>query len=162
MASVLFRVFLWFALLVAAGSRGVCEMRGLSIMKFKLGDTASLSRTISDDDIRAFADATGDRNPLHLDEEFAKQTRFGRRIAHGMLSASLISAVIANELPGQGSIYLGQTLQFVAPVFVGDTVTARVTVSAIREDKPILKLETVCTNQRNEVVIRGEATVLIS
>ncbi len=130
-------------------------------MKFKQGDSASLSKTISDDDIRAFADVTGDRNPLHLDEEFARQTRFGRRIAHGMLSASLISAVIANELPGQGSIYLGQTLQFVVPVFLGDTVTARVTVSAIREDKPILKLETVCTNQRNEVVIRGEATVLI-
>jgi 3-hydroxybutyryl-CoA dehydratase len=131
-------------------------------MKFKQGDTASLSKTISDDDIRAFAEATGDRNPLHLDEEFAKETRFGRCIAHGMLSASLISAVIANELPGQGSIYLGQTLQFVAPVFPGDTVTARVTVSAIREDKPILRLETVCTNQRSEVVIRGEATVLIN
>lgn len=131
-------------------------------MKFKPGDTASLAKTISDDDIRAFADATGDRNPLHLDEEFARQTRFGRRIAHGMLSASLISAVIASEMPGQGSIYLGQTLQFVTPVFPGDTVTARVTVSAVREDKPILKLETVCTNQRNEVVIKGEATVLIS
>ena len=130
-------------------------------MKFKLGDTASLSRTISDADIRAFADATGDRNPLHLDEEFAKQTRFGRCIAHGMLSASLISAVLANELPGQGSIYVGQTLKFVAPVFPGDTVTARVTVSEIREDKPILKLETVCTNQRDEVVIKGEATVRV-
>jgi 3-hydroxybutyryl-CoA dehydratase len=131
-------------------------------MKFKPGDTASLSRTISDDDIRAFANATGDHNPLHLDEEFAKQTRFGKRIAHGMLSASLISAVIASELPGQGSIYLGQTLQFVAPVVPGDTVTARVTVTGIREDKPIVKLETVCTNQRDEVVIRGEATVLVS
>jgi 3-hydroxybutyryl-CoA dehydratase len=131
-------------------------------MKFKPGDTASLSKTIGDDDIRAFADASGDHNPLHLDEEFARHTRFGRRIAHGMLSASLISAVIANELPGEGSIYLGQTLQFVAPVFLDDTVTARVTVSSIRDDKPILKLETVCTNQRNEVVIRGEATVLIS
>ena len=131
-------------------------------MKFKPGDTASLSRTISDDDIRAFAEATGDRNPLHLDEEFAKQTRFGRRIAHGMLSASLISAVIASELPGQGGIYLGQTFQFVAPVFPGDTVTARVTVSAVREDKPILKLETVCTNQRDEVVIKGEATILVN
>ena len=131
-------------------------------MKFKPGDTASLSKTIGDDDIRAFANATGDHNPLHLDEEFAKQTRFGKRIAHGMLSASLISAVIANELPGQGSIYLGQTLQFVAPVFPGDTVTARVTVTSIREDKPIIKLETVCTNQRDEVVIRGEATVLVS
>ena len=131
-------------------------------MKFKPGDTASLSRTISDDDIRAFANATGDHNPLHLDEEFAKQTRFGKRIAHGMLSASLISAVIANDLPGQGSIYLGQTLQFVAPVSPGDTVTARVTVISIREDKPIIRLETVCTNQRDEVVIKGEATVLVS
>jgi 3-hydroxybutyryl-CoA dehydratase len=131
-------------------------------MKFKPGDTASLSKTIGDDDIRAFANATGDHNPLHLDEEFAKQTRFGKRIAHGMLSASLISAVIANDLPGQGSIYLGQTLQFVAPVFPGDTVTARVTVTSIREDKPIIKLETVCTNQRDEVVIKGEATVLVS
>lgn len=131
-------------------------------MKFKPGDTASLSRTISEDDIRAFANATGDRNPLHLDEEFARQTRFGRRIAHGMLSASLISAVIADKLPGQGSIYLGQTLQFVAAVFPGDTVTARVTVTGIREDKPIIKLETVCTNQRDEVVIKGEATVLVS
>ena len=131
-------------------------------MKLKPGDTASLSKTIGDEDIRAFAEASGDHNPLHLDEEFAKQTRFGRRIAHGMLSASLISAVIANELPGEGSIYLGQTLQFVAPVFLDDTVTARVTVASIREDKPILKLETVCTNQRNEVVIKGEATVLIS
>jgi 3-hydroxybutyryl-CoA dehydratase len=130
-------------------------------MKFKTGDTASLSRTISDDDIRAFANATGDHNPLHLDEEFAKQTRFGKRIAHGMLSASLISAVIASDLPGQGSIYLGQTLQFIAPVFPGDTVTARVTVTSIREDKPIIKLETVCTNQRDEVVLRGEATVLV-
>ena len=131
-------------------------------MKFKPGDTASLSKTIGDDDIRAFADASGDHNPLHLDEEFAKQTRFGRRIAHGMLSASLISAVIANELPGEGSIYLGQTLKFMAPVFLDDTVTARVTVSEVREDKPILKLETVCTNQHDEVVIKGEATVLIS
>src|SRR6185369_2210281 len=104
-----------------------CEICGFLIMKFKTGDTASLSRTISDGDIRAFANATGDHNPLHLDEEFARQTRFGKRIAHGMLSASLISAVIASDLPGQGSIYLGQTLQFVAPVFPGDTVTARVT-----------------------------------
>lgn len=131
-------------------------------MKFKPGDTASLSRTISVDDIRAFANATGDHNPLHLDEDFAKQTRFGKRIAHGMLSASLISAVIANDLPGEGSIYLGQTLQFVAPVFPGDTVTARVTVTSIREDKPIIKLETICSNQRDEVVIKGEATVLVS
>ena len=90
--------------------------------QFKPGDTASISKTITDGDIQKFADASGDHNPLHLDDEFAKATRFGRRIAHGMLSASLISAVIANQLPGQGSIYLGQTLKFVAPVFPGDTI----------------------------------------
>ena len=103
---------------------------------------------------------TGDHNPVHVDEEFAKTTRFGKRIAHGMLTASLISAVLANKLPGEGSVYLGQTLQFVAPVFPGDTITARVTVKEIREGKPIVKLETVCVNQRDELVIRGEATVL--
>jgi len=139
-----------------------CKIFGPVIMKFKQGDTAFLTKTISDTDIRAFADLSGDHNPLHLDESFAQQTRFGRRIAHGMLSASLISAVIANDLPGQGSIYLGQTLQFVAPVFLGDTIEARVTVTGIREDKQIVKLDTVCTNQRNEVVIKGEATVLVS
>lgn len=131
-------------------------------MKIKPGDTASVSKTITDDDIHKFADVSGDHNPLHLDDEFARTTRFGRRIAHGMLSASLISAVIANQLPGQGSIYLDQTLQFVAPVFPGDTVTAQVTVVSIRADKPIVKLETICTNQRDEVVIKGEATVLVS
>jgi 3-hydroxybutyryl-CoA dehydratase len=132
------------------------------IMKLQIGDTASLSKTITDQDIHSFADITGDHNPMHVDDEFAKRTRFGRRIAHGMLSASLISSVIANELPGRGSIYLSQTLQFVAPVFPGDVVTARVTVTAVREDKPIVKLETVCLNQRNETVIKGEATVLSS
>jgi acyl dehydratase len=131
-------------------------------MKIKPGDTASVSKTITDDDIHKFADVSGDHNPLHLDDEFARTTRFGRRIAHGMLCASLISSVIANQLPGQGSIYLGQTLQFVAPVFPGDTVTAQVTVVSIRADKPIVKLETICTNQRDEVVIKGEATVLVS
>jgi len=130
-------------------------------MKFRPGDTASISRTITDDDIQRFADASGDHNPLHLNDDFAKSTRFGRRIAHGMLSASLISAVIANQLPGQGSIYLGQTLKFVAPVFPGDTITARVTVISIRDDKPVVRLETVCMNQHDEVVIKGEATVLI-
>jgi acyl dehydratase len=131
-------------------------------MGFKAGDTASITKTITDEDIRKFADASGDHNPLHLDEEFAKTTRFGRRIAHGMLSASLISAVIAGELPGEGSIYLAQTLQFVAPVFPDDTVTAKVTIVSQREDKPIVKLATVCTNQHGEVVVKGEATVLVS
>ena len=130
-------------------------------MNIKVGDSASISKTITDADIRAFAEVTGDHNPLHLDDDYAAKTRFGRRIAHGMLSASLISAVLANELPGAGSVYLSQTLKFVNPVFPGDTVTARVTVIEIRDNKPIVKLETVCLNQRNENVLQGEATVLV-
>lgn len=131
-------------------------------MKLNVGDSAEITRTIEQSDIQAFADVTGDHNPVHLDESFAQTTRFGRRIAHGMLTASLISSVLANELPGEGSIYLGQTLQFVAPVFPGDEVTARVTVTDVRESKGIVKLETICLNQRNQIVIRGEATVLVS
>lgn len=129
-------------------------------MALKVGDSAKITKKIEQSDIDAFANVTGDHNPVHVDEEFAKTTRFGRRIAHGMLTASLISAVLANKLPGEGSVYLGQTLQFVAPVFPGDEITARVTVKEIREDKPIVKLETVCVNQRDEIVVRGEATVL--
>jgi acyl dehydratase len=129
-------------------------------MKFSVGDSAEITKTIEQADIDAFASVSGDHNPVHVDEEFAKTTRFGRRIAHGMLTASLISSVLANKLPGEGSVYLGQTLQFIGPVFPGDEVTARVTVKDIREDKPILKLETICVNQRDEIVIRGEATVL--
>lgn len=130
-------------------------------MKFKAGDSAETTRTIEQADVDAFASVTGDHNPVHVDETFAKETRFGRRIAHGMLTASLISSVLANKLPGKGSVYLGQTLQFVAPVFPGDEITARVIVKEVREDKPIVKLETICVNQRGETVIRGEATILV-
>jgi acyl dehydratase len=131
------------------------------IMKFRVGDSSESTKRITDEDIRIFGNVTGDHNPIHMDDAFANMTRFGRRIAHGMLTASLISSVLANKLPGEGSVYLGQTLQFVAPVFPGDDITARVTVKEIRQDKPILKLETICTNQRSEIVIRGEATVLV-
>src|SRR6185503_6014638 len=130
-------------------------------MQFNVGDSAEITKTIEQADIDAFANVTGDHNPVHVDEEFAKTTRFGRRIAHGMLTASLISSVLANKLPGEGSVYLGQTLEFKAPVFPGDEITARVTVKEIREDKPIVKLETLCLNQRDEIVIRGEATILL-
>ena len=130
-------------------------------MKFKIGDSASISKTITDRDIQAFAEVTGDHNPIHLDDEYAAKTRFGSRIAHGMLSASLISSVLANKLPGPGSVYLSQTLKFVKPVLPGDSVTARVTVTGIRDDKPIITLETVCVNQHNEPVLKGEATVLV-
>jgi len=130
-------------------------------MKLNVGDTAETTRKIEQADIDAFAAVTGDHNPVHVDEAFAQQTRFGRRIAHGMLTASLISSVLANKLPGEGSVYLGQMLQFVAPVFPGDEVTARVTVKEVRQDKPVVKLETICVNQRGETVIRGEASVLL-
>jgi len=110
-------------------------------MKLSPGDTAQLSTTITDGDIQAFAELTGDRNPVHLDDAFASRTRFKRRIVHGMLVASQLSKVIANDLPGQGSVYLSQTLKFLAPVYPGDTVTARVTVLAVRVDKPVITLE---------------------
>lgn len=131
-------------------------------MALQLGDTASQSKIITDADIQTFADLVGDHNPVHLDDDYAQTTRFGRRIAHGMLSASLLSAVLANKLPGRGTVYLSQTLKFVAPVFPGDTVTARVTVTGVREDKPIATLETICTNQREELLIKGEAVVLVA
>jgi 3-hydroxybutyryl-CoA dehydratase len=130
-------------------------------MKFKPGDTAAVTRTITRDDIERFANLSGDRNPIHLDQNYSAATRFQGCIAHGMLTSSLISNVIGNHLPGLGSIYLGQNLRFVAPVFPGDSITARATVTAVRVDKPVITLETVCTNQRGEVVIRGEAVVLV-
>jgi 3-hydroxybutyryl-CoA dehydratase len=129
-------------------------------MTLNVGDGAELSKMITDEDIRAFAELTGDFNPVHTDDEYARTTRFGRRIAHGMLGASLISAVIANKLPGRGSVYLSQTLRFTSPVYPGDTVTARATVRHVREDKPVVTLETVCTNQHGERVVEGEAVVL--
>ena len=130
-------------------------------MKIAPGDTAQLSTTITDSDIQSFAELTGDHNPVHLDDAFASRTRFKRRIAHGMLVASQLSKVLANDLPGRGSVYLSQTLKFVAPVYPGDTVTARVTVLSVREDKPIITLETVCVNQDGQKVITGEALVLV-
>ncbi|MEW6350237.1 MAG: MaoC family dehydratase [Thermodesulfobacteriota bacterium] len=126
----------------------------------KVGDTASTSRTITQEDIERFAELTGDHNPVHLDEEFAKKTRFGRRIAHGMWGASLISALLGTRLPGPGTVYLSQSIKFQAPVYAGDTITATVTVTKIREDKPILTLDTTCTNQDGKMILTGEAAAL--
>ncbi len=129
-------------------------------MRFQVGDTQNQSKTITDADVRTFAALVGDNNPLHLDEGFAQRTRFGKRIAHGMIGASLISTVLGVHLPGPGTIYLSQTLQFKGPVYIGDTITARVTVTKIHETKPVITLETTCMNQRSEEVMRGEAVVL--
>jgi len=129
--------------------------------QIQIGDQATLTRAITDEMVGAYADLIGDHNPVHLDEAFAATTRFGHRIAHGMLVAGLISTVIASDLPGPGSVYLGQTLQFKAPVHLNDTITVTVKVIKVREDKPIVTLATTCTNQDGKNVIEGEAVVLV-
>jgi 3-hydroxybutyryl-CoA dehydratase len=127
----------------------------------KPGDSAFRTSNISDEMIRSFAELTGDSNPVHLDDAYAADSQFGRRIAHGMLAAGLISATLANDLPGPGTLYLGQTLKFKKPVYPGDTVTATVTVLSVRPDKPIVTLSTVCTNQDGDTVLDGEAVVRV-
>jgi len=130
-------------------------------MNISIGQRFSTSRKVTDALVRQFAEVSGDYNPIHLDDEFAKSTRFGRRIAHGMLSGAFISAVLGNEFRGMKIVYLSQTLKFTAPVYLGDTVTATATVTSIREDNGIVTLETVCTNQNGEVLVKGESAVMI-
>ena len=130
-------------------------------MQLKVGDSFSKSRLVTDELVRAFAEVSGDHNPIHLDDEFAKTTRFGRRIAHGMLSGAFISAVLGYELIERKIIYLSQTMKFTAPVYIGDTVTTTSAVKAIREDKNIVTMETVCTNQHGETVVKGEAMLMV-
>ncbi len=130
-------------------------------MNLKVGDKFSTSKQITDSVVRAFAELSGDYNPIHLDEEFAKTTRFGRRIAHGMISGALISAVLGYELSERRVVFLNQTMKFVAPVFIDETVTATATVKNIRADKPIVTLETVCSRQNGETVVEGEAVLMI-
>ena len=130
-------------------------------MELQIGDKFSTSKQITDAVVRAFAELSGDFNPIHLDEEFAAKTRFGRRIAHGMISGALISAVLGYEFKERKIVYLSQTLKFTAPVFLDDTVTATATVTNIRDDKPVVTLETVCTNQSGETVVKGEAVVMV-
>lgn len=124
-----------------------------------VGTRAERIRTISDADIVQFADVSGDHNPIHKDEEYAARSQFGKRIAHGFLTGSLISALIGMDLPGPGSIYLGQTLKFLAPVYIDDVITASVEVTSIRDDKRLVILRTDCTNQDGKLVLTGEATV---
>jgi len=130
-------------------------------MKLKIGDSATLSKTFTQNDVKLFSKISLDVNPIHLDECFAAESIFGRPICHGFLTGSLISAVIANQLPGIGSIYLGQNLSFKKPVFHNDTITARVEIIEINEEKKIVKLSTVCKNQNDENVIEGEAVLKV-
>lgn len=135
-------------------------MESQTMQKLAVGQTASVTKTISEADVYLFAGITGDFNPAHVNEQFASETRFGGRIAHGMLSAGLISAVIGMHLPGPGTIYVGQTLKFLAPVRIGDTVTASVTVKKLDTDKNRAVLETVCINQKGTHIVAGEAMVI--
>lgn len=133
--------------------------------KIAVGDQASITRTITETDISLFAKITGDFNPLHINEEFAKKTVFKGRIAHGMLIASWVSAVLGTKLPGFGSIYISQTLRFMKPVRIGDTITTTVeVVKKIERDPqkdPLIKLSTTCFNQKNQEVLTGEAVLIV-
>ena len=129
-------------------------------MSWTIGATASRTKTITDEDVRLFAQVSGDTNSIHLDEAYAAASPFGQRVAHGLLTASLISAVIGNDLPGVGTIYLGQDLKFKAPVFIGDVITATVEIVKYREDKRIMSLRTVCAKADGTLVIEGEAVVI--
>ena len=135
------------------------ELAGYDIEDLEVGQSATFSKTITEADIVLFAGASGDHNAVHIDEEFARKTRFKGRIAHGMLTASVISAAIAGRLPGPGTIYLGQNLRFKAPVRPGETVYATVTVKEVRREKGRVTLSTVCTVD-GKVVIDGDALVM--
>jgi 3-hydroxybutyryl-CoA dehydratase len=135
-------------------------MNGLFLEDLEIGRSAMFGRTVTDADIAAFAGVSGDTNPIHLHDGFARTTRFGQRIAHGMLSGSFISAVIGTKLPGPGAVYISQTMNFMAPVMIGDTITAIATVAAIDHERRRVTLKTQCLNG-DKVVIDGEAVVLV-
>ena len=134
-------------------------MIGKTIDEIKLNETAEFSKTISESDVYLYAGVTGDLNPAHINEEYARETFFKTRIAHGMLAAGLISAVLGMSLPGPGSIYVRQEINFLAPVRIGDTVTARVEVIEIMSEKKQLRLRTTCSTQDGTLVLDGEAIV---
>ena len=135
-------------------------MKGITISEMKLGYVASFTKTVSEHDVYTYAGVSGDFNPAHVNEVEAQKGMFGKRIAHGMLSAGFISTVLGTQLPGPGTIYMGQELRFTKPVFFGDTITATVTVAELIPEKNRAILDTVCTNQNGEVVIKGKATVM--
>jgi 3-hydroxybutyryl-CoA dehydratase len=130
--------------------------------ELRVGDAAEMAKTVTEADVMLFAGVTGDFNPVHVDAVAAERSMFGGPIAHGMLSAGFISAVIAMRLPGPGSIYLSQSMRFTRPVRIGDTVTARVEVLEVVAAKRRVRLGTTCRNQRGETVVEGEALVMVA
>ena len=136
------------------------DIRGYYLDELSVGMTARYARTVSEADLVLFAGISGDCNPVHMDETFASQTMFKGRIAHGMLSASFLSTAIGTKLPGPGTIYLSQNLKFKAPVRIGETVEARVTITDIIREKARVALQTVC-RVGDKVVIEGDALVMV-
>lgn len=132
-------------------------------MMYKIGDSAEISKKFTSKDVSLFSELSKDVNPIHLDEDYAKNTVFKRKICHGFLVGSLISAVLGNKLPGKGAIYLGQKMNFISPVFIDDTITAKVEISEVSEkkDKEIIRLKTICINQFSKVVIEGDAVMMM-
>lgn len=136
-------------------------MKSYHLEDLSVGQTAEAAHVVTDADIRGFAEVSGDRNPVHLDEAYAEATRFKGRIAHGMLTASYISALIGEDLPGAGSIYVSQSLSFKRPVRIGDEVTTKVSIEAIDLGKGLVTLATACT-VRGKAVLDGQAVVMVA
>ena len=128
---------------------------------FRIGQQASFTKTVTEADVTTFAGLVCDFNPIHIDAEYARKSRFGQRVAHGMFTGGLISAVLGNRLPGPGSIYLSQQIEFLAPVFIGDTITASAEVTSWRPEKRIITLKTDAYNQDNVQVVTGLAVLLV-
>lgn len=134
-------------------------MLGKTIDQLHVGDTAQFSKTVSETDVYLFAGVSGDFNPAHINEQYASGTFFGKRIAHGLLSASFLSAVLANQLPGPGAIFLSLSVRFQAPVFIGDTITARAEVAQVDSEKHRVTMNLFCINQDDKQVLEGEAVL---
>ncbi|MHC8514938.1 MaoC family dehydratase [Sporosarcina sp. ITBMC105] len=128
---------------------------------YEIGQQASCCKTITETDVVLFAGISGDFNPVHMNKEYAKQTRFKERIAHGLLTSSLLSQLLGVHLPGRGSVYVEQSIRFTAPVFIGDTITAKATVLEIDEHRRILTLLTECFNQAEQTVLTGTAKMKV-
>lgn len=130
--------------------------------KLAVGDRVTIKKAFSEEDVLIFSRLALDKNPIHIDPKYASQTNFGRQIVHGMLVSSLFSGLLGEQLPGKGTIYLGQTIKFIMPVFLNEEVEASVEVISIRSDKPIVTLKTTCKTNRSGIVVEGEAVVKIS
>jgi 3-hydroxybutyryl-CoA dehydratase len=129
--------------------------------RFRIGEQVSFTKTVTEADVTTFAELIGDKNPIHVDAEHARGSRYGQRVAHSMLTGGFISAVLGNKLPGPGSIYLSQQIEFLAPVYIGDTITSVVEVTSWRPDRRIITLKTDAYNQDDTQVVTGRAVLLV-